>query len=400
MIDVVVAGHICLDIIPRFTVDAGLELEAYLSPGRLSEVGPAALSTGGAVSNTGLSLHRLGMDTRLMGKTGDDLFGHAILDVVRGYDPELAEDMIVVSGEVSSYTVVINPPHIDRIFLHCAGANHTFGASDVRYPVLEHARLFHLGYPPLLGRLYADGGKELADVCRRAKEIGVTTSLDMTMPDPAGPSGQVDWAAVMRRCMPAVDLFLPSVEEWLFMVDRARFDQLAAEAGPGGMLDALAVDEIRGLGQAALDLGAQIVVLKLGERGVYLRTRGTLSDLGRGAPADLEAWRGCELWAPCFIPDELVGTTGAGDATIAGFLAAVLRGTSPARALVIAAAVGACNVEAADALSGVRSWEQTLARIDAGWETASMYLPGWEFSETDGVWHPMTRTIDALSDPL
>ncbi|MFN2133180.1 MAG: PfkB family carbohydrate kinase, partial [Anaerolineae bacterium] len=184
-----------------------------------------------------------------------------------------------------------------------------------------------------------------------------------------------------------------SAEEWLFMIDRPRFDRLAEQAGPGGMLDALAVDEIRGLGQAALDLGAQIVVLKLGERGVYLRTRGTLGDLGRGAPADLDAWRGRELWAPCFIPDKLVGTTGAGDATIAGFLAAMLRGASPERALAIAAAVGACNVEAADALSGVRPWEETLARIDQGWERAPMHLSGWVLDEAYGVWYPSQSSL-------
>jgi sugar/nucleoside kinase (ribokinase family) len=387
MIEVVVAGHVCLDIIPHFTTDAGTALEAYLAPGRLSEVGPAALSTGGAVSNTGLSLHRLGVDTRLMGKIGDDLFGRAILGIVEQHGPELAEGMIVVPGETSSYTVVINPPHLDRMFLHCAGANHTFGADDVRYEVLQGARLFHLGYPPLLGRLYAREGDELRQVYRRAKETGVTTSLDMTMPDPAGPSGQVDWAGVMRRCMPAVDLFLPSAEEWLFMVDRPRFDRLSAQVGPGGMLDALQADEVRGLGQAALDMGARIVLLKLGERGLYLCTSAELDGLGRGAPSDLTAWCDRELWAPCFVPDELVGTTGAGDATIAGFLTAMLRGAGPERALVIAAAVGACNVEAADALSGVRSWDETLARIDARWQTFPMHLPGWMFDEQHGVWH-------------
>jgi sugar/nucleoside kinase (ribokinase family) len=386
MIDVVVAGHICLDIIPRFTIDAGRELEAYLSPGRLSEVGPAALSTGGAVSNTGLSLYRLGVETRLMGKVGDDLFGRAIVGIIEQYGAELAEGMIVVPGETSSYTVVINPPHIDRMFLHCAGANHTFGADDIRYEVLGDARLLHLGYPPLLGRLYADGGSELHGIFRRAKTMGLTTSLDMTMPDPAGPSGQVDWAEVMRRCMPDVDLFVPSVEEWLFMVDRSRFDRLSEQAGPGGMLDALQVDEVRGLGQTALDMGARIVMLKLGERGVYMRTCADLAGLGRGGPADLTAWADQELWAPCFVPDELVGTTGAGDATIAGFVTAMLRGAAPERALVVAAGVGACNVEAADALSGVRPWKQTLARIDAGWRTAPMDLPGWRFDLAHGVW--------------
>ena len=386
MIEVVVAGHICLDIIPRFTVDAGPALAAYLSPGRLSEIGPAALSTGGAVSNTGLSLHRLGVDTRLMGKTGDDLFGRTILDIVRSHGPELAQGMIVVPQETSSYTVVINPPHIDRMFLHCAGANHTFGANDVRYDVLAEARLFHLGYPPLLGKLYADEGREMIELFRCVRETGVTTSLDMTMPDPAGPSGQVDWKGIMGRCMPLVDLFLPSVEEWLFMVDRPRFDELSATAAGGDLVAALQPQEIRALGKKALEMGAKIVVLKLGERGIYMRTANDLSGMGRGSPADLPAWCGRELWSPCFIPDMLVGTTGAGDATIAGFLAALLRGAAPERALTIAAAVGACNVEAADALSGVRSWQETLARIDAGWERAAMALPGWHVDDS-GVWH-------------
>ena len=72
-----------------------------------------------------------------------------------------------------------------------------------------------------------------------------------------------------------------------------------------------------------------------------------------------------------------MGTTGAGDATIAGFLTALLRDVPPERALAIAAAVGACNVEAADAVSGVRSWEETLARIDAGWPTVAWRTLTW-----------------------
>ena len=67
--EVVVAGHVCLDVIPVLSGPAGLE------PGRLLEIGPAEMSTGGAVPNIGLSLHRLGVPVRLMGKVGDDLFG-------------------------------------------------------------------------------------------------------------------------------------------------------------------------------------------------------------------------------------------------------------------------------------------------------------------------------------
>jgi sugar/nucleoside kinase (ribokinase family) len=219
-------------------------------------------------------------------------------------------------------------------------------------------------------RFYADRGRELVEMFSRVQATGVTTSLDMTMPDPAGPSGQVDWLTVMRRAMPYVHLFVPSVEEWLFMVDRARFDYLSATVGPERMLWELGEDEIRGLAQTALDLGAQVVLLKLGERGLYLRT-GAVQDLGRGGPSRLQPWRDREFKQPAFRPNKVVGTTGAGDATIAGFVTALLRDVSPERALSIAAAVGACNVEAADALSGVRPWEETLARIDSGWELVS-----------------------------
>jgi len=83
-----------------------------------------------------------------MGKVGDDILGRAILDFLRRHDPRLADGMIVAAGEPSSYTIVISPPGVDRMFLHCPGANDTFGAADVAYDRLGSARLFHFGYPP------------------------------------------------------------------------------------------------------------------------------------------------------------------------------------------------------------------------------------------------------------
>ena len=99
--EVVVAGHICLDIIPSLEQRQG-SLDKLLVPGTLVKVGPAVVSTGGAVSNTGIALHRLGVPTRLMGKVGDDILGRAILDVLRSHNPALADGMIVARGEPSS----------------------------------------------------------------------------------------------------------------------------------------------------------------------------------------------------------------------------------------------------------------------------------------------------------
>ena len=109
--------------------------------------------------------------------------------------------------------------------------------------------------------------------------------------------------------------------------------------------------------------------------------------MGRARPSDVAAWADRELWAPCFQVD-VVGTAGSGDATIAGFLSALLRDMTPEQAVNAAVAVGACNVEAADTLSGVRSWDETLRRMAAGWPRRSENVPapGWRFDDRHGLW--------------
>ena len=80
----IVAGHLCLDIIPPITGTPPEPFRASFGPGHLLDVGTVALSTGGPVSNTGLALHKLGVPTQLMGKIGDDLFGQAVRQLVIG----------------------------------------------------------------------------------------------------------------------------------------------------------------------------------------------------------------------------------------------------------------------------------------------------------------------------
>ena len=388
-VQAVVAGHICLDMIPTFeTAEAGLD--ALLTPGKLVEMGPLTTATGGAVSNTGLALHRLGVPCRLMGKVGNDLVGRAILDIIRAADPELAEGMIVEGGLASSYTVVISPPGVDRIFLHCPGANDTFGADDIDYDQLSGARLFHFGYPPLMRRMFLDGGAELSTLLSRVKERGLTTSLDMARPDPASEAGKADWPHILQRALPYVDVFLPSFDETLFMLDRPRFDRMTQQGRPGdpnAQADAALLADLAG---QLLHMGAAVVGLKLGTQGLYLRTspdREKIAAIGPCAPADTAVWTDRELLAPCFEV-QVVGATGSGDCTIAGFLAGLLHGLSPERVMAAAVAVGACNVEQADATSGVPTWPALQQRIQPGWtrRPVTLSLPGWRWDEVENLW--------------
>jgi sugar/nucleoside kinase (ribokinase family) len=109
--------------------------------------------------------------------------------------------------------------------------------------------------------------------------------------------------------------------------------------------------------------------------------------MGRAQPSCLDAWADKELWSACFVVD-VVGTAGSGDATIAGFLSALLRDLHPEQAMTAAVAVGACNVEAADTLSGIRTWEQTMQRVTDGWQKRPLDLAarGWQFNAEQQLW--------------
>ena len=382
----IVAGHLCLDILPSLEHLPRGQFSAIFQPGRLVQVGAARFATGGAVSNTGLALHRLGVPTWLVAKVGDDPFGQIVRAIIAGRDVRLTEGIVTDPAAMTSYSVIINPPGVDRIFLHCPGANDAFGPADVPDHLLARAVLFHFGYPPIMRRMYERGGVALVDLLRRARASGATTSLDLSFPDPSSDSGRADWRAILAAALPYADLFLPSVEELLFMLRRDSYEQLSAR---GDLVAQLTPDLLSAVSAELLELGAKIVVIKLGDRGLYLRTGGlaSIEALGRARPTDWAAWAGRELWAPCFRAD-VAGTTGAGDTTIAGFLNALLRGLNPYDTVTAAVAVGACCVEAPDALSGVRSWEDTLGRIAGGWERLPLQLsaPGWDWNEREQLW--------------
>ena len=360
---IIVAGHVCLDIIPQFDAGEAGTL-ARLAPGALLEVGPATLATGGAVSNTGLALHRLGLPVRLMGKIGDDLFGDAVRRIFAERGPGLADGLLRSRGEPTSYTVVINPPGIDRVFLHCPGANDTFGADDVPYEDLTGAALFHFGYPPLMRRFYKHAD-ELERLLRGVKQRGAVTSLDMAKPDPASAAGRADWREIMRRALPQADVFLPSLDEIVYMLDPAG-TRLGGGANNGIKINR---DLLSSVTDELLGMGTAVVGLKLGDQGFYVRTT---SDAARLEPLrallseSWESWLDRELLTPCFAVD-VAGTTGCGDCTIAGFLAGLARGLTLDDAATTAVATGACCAERPDATSGVPDWDSLQTRIATGW---------------------------------
>lgn len=385
-ISAVVAGHICLDIIPDFGKLNARGFAQAFQPGALIEVGEAALCTGGPVSNTGLALHKLGISTRLIGKVGNDIFGQAVLNIIKSYAPDLTESMVVDKNVSTSYSFIISTSGSDRTFLHNPGANHTFCAADVNYDLTAQTRLFHFGYPPIMRHMYDQGGIELVEMMRQVKASGATTSLDMCVADPTSDAGKANWPKILSAVLPSVDIFLPSIEEILWMLRR---DTFQAFNQSGDFLVQVTPALLSDLSEELMNMGVRILVIKLGERGMYLRSadKTELTKMGPAAPANLNAWSNQELWAPCFKVN-VAGTTGSGDSTIAGFLAGLLRGLDPVQAVTMAVAVGACNVEAADALSGLRTWEEISARVSAGWQRRTLLIQdsAWSWDASAELW--------------
>jgi sugar/nucleoside kinase (ribokinase family) len=362
----VAAGHICIDITPPFP--EGGEAADYLRPGSLVRVGAADIHSGGAVANVGLAMRRFGLDADLMGKAGDDAFGRMLLDGLKAQGAD--KGMRVVQGETTSYSVVLAPPGKDRMFLHCPGANDSFRYEDVDFDSARGARVFHFGYPPLMAALYSDGGEAMAAILREAGRLGALTSLDLASVDETSPAGRVDWEAYLARVLPEVDFFAPSAEELAFMIDR-RILRALRELGPHS--DRGEAMELAGaLATRALELGARFAMVKCGAEGfAYRGSSGeAFSSIRRHPGLNLDEWEGASGFEPCYKPRRLRSATGAGDATIAAFLAATARGERLPRAVSLASAAGAACVEETDALSGLPSLEGLAERVALGWEKA------------------------------
>lgn len=346
---IIAAGHICLDITPVFPEGKIDKFEQILKPGRLLKMKEADVHTGGSVANTGLALKILGADVKLMGKIGDDDFGKIILEQLKEYQAE--EGMLISNGETTSYSVVLAIPGIDRIFLHHSGANDTYTPQDIPEEALEDTALFHFGYPPLMKKMYENGGEDLVDLMKRMKERGIATSLDMASVDPASKAGKADWEHILERVLPYVDFFVPSVEELCYMLDKNRFDKWQEMTSGEDVTKIISIEEdVRPLAEKCLAFGAKVVLIKCGALGLYYRT------------ADKEGFE------KSYVPEKVLSGTGAGDTSIAAFLKAVLDGYPIEKCVQLAAATGASCVAAYDALSGLKSFEELEEKIAAGWK--------------------------------
>ena len=303
-----------------FVVDVlGRPIDRFPDKGKLALFDEMEIHTGGCANNTAIALARLGISVGAMGKIGDDLFGNLVLQTLTENSVDTT-GMVTTANAGTSCTFVAVASDGERSFCHYIGANGELRETELDWDIIRTAKILHIGGALVMPKF---DGEPMANVLRKAKALGITTSLD-TAWDATG-----KWRETLEPCLPYVDIFLPSLVEAQHLVGDAGLQTAPAES-----------TELRDIAQFFRDYGIHTVGIKMGTQGSYVCT-----------PAE-------EISVPAY-PVNVVDTTGAGDAYVAGFLAGTAMGWELQATAELASATGAACVTAMGTTAGIQNLEET-----------------------------------------
>lgn len=239
-------------------------------------------SLAGAESNVSIALTRLGKKVRWISKVGKDPFGDFILSTLAGEGVDVSA---ALRDEEKSTAVYFkecknfSDPTVYYYRKNSAASN--IHPQEVNAEWLEDAKHLHVtGITPALSENAAQAIRKTMEL---AKEMGLTVSFDPNL-------RRKLWSLkkareVLLSLIPLCDVFLPGIEEAEFLVGK---------------------QSIEDYGKKFLEMGAKVVVLKLG---------------AEGAIGFMEKDR---VKAPPYTVSRVIDTVGAGDAFAAGFLSVFL----------------------------------------------------------------------------
>lgn len=364
---IVVAGHVSLDLTPKFNMKTGVSsIGDVIKPGKLVNVGKVAIAPGGCVTNTGLALKKFGADVRLIAKVGKDEFADILYEKYREQGAE--PNFIVSEDDTTSYTIVIAPKGCDRAFLHDSAANDSFKEEDIDYEVVKEADYFHFGYPTLMKEFYRTDKDELQNMYRKVKKLNLITSLDVTAVDPESETADIDWNKRLSEVLPYVDFFMPSIEELCFMLDREKYYEMQKRGSDDVCLYLSLSEDVIPMAEKVLNLGCKGVLIKCGAAGLFLMTADSSRMKELSEKISVEKWADKKIFQNSYVPDRILSGTGAGDTSIAAFIYGMCNEMSPEDNLKIAAGTGASCITEYDTLSGLLSIEALKNKIQNGWK--------------------------------
>lgn len=300
--DILVAGEINPDLIlSGDVVPAFGQVEKLVDSSGLTVGSSSVIFACGAA--------RLGLKVAFIGVCGADIFGRFMLDEMsrRGVDVSAVR---IAPDRQTGLTVILNKGS-DRAMLTHAGTMADLRAEEVTDDLLRQSRHLHIASYFLQASLQPG----LPDLFRRARSLGLTTSLDTNW-DPSG-----RWIGV-HELLPLVDVFLPNENE------------------------AIAISQARTDGQALKRLAQHT---------------GTVA-MKRGAQGAL-ACRGEQTASACALSGNVVDTVGAGDTFDAGFVYAFIQGWSLEKSLWLAVVCGSLSTRAAGGTAAQPTIEEASQHV-------------------------------------
>lgn len=306
--DVVCVGFVNQDIILKGIDRGALERDS-------THAEKTTVAVGGDAANQAVVLAKLGKKTALIANFGEDAVGRQIECMLGadGVDLSLAVRKGIVRSNIS---VAVIKENGERSFLFGKGEGDLdISMKHIDISLLEQTRAVSLGSLYFLKQMDQGGAAELFCL---ARERGVLTFADMTAD--AYHIGPDKIASVY----PYTDYLMPSLEEAYYTTGKKDLD---------------------GIADYFLDRGVRNVVLKMGEKGCFIKNR---EKRFYTAPFQVEA----------------LDTTGCGDNFCAAFISAVLDGSSIEESARFAAAAGALNATCLGAHEAIRSRSQIIEFMD------------------------------------
>lgn len=309
--DVIVIGELNVDIILN-------RIESFPVIGKEILADEMIVTLGSSSAIFASNLSTLGAKVGFIGKIGCDSFSKTVMDSLNSKNVDTSR-IIKSPTENTGATIVLNYDQ-DRAMVTYQGAMAELVVDDVDFEFVAQFKHLHLSSPFLQPKL-KDG---IIGLFRKAKELGLTTSLDPQW-DPSE-----NWDINLDELLPHVDVFLPNIKE------------IMALTGTNTLEDALS--RVKPFGNCT--------VIKNGEQGVVCQI-------------------GEELIAqPAFVNSQVVDCIGAGDTFNSGFIFKYIQNAPIAECLEFGALTGAINTTMAGGTAAFENIEKVkkIARTKFGFE--------------------------------
>ncbi len=290
-------------------------IDALPPRGQLAFVSNLEMRMGGLAGVCAAVASQLGAMAAFIGKVGMDGLGAFVLDTLRKYG--VMTDLVVrTQDHATSATMVLIAADGERTFLHHIGANGAITDGDIPWDAIRGAKVLHWAGPAIMPGLQ---GKPIGKALRKARELGITTSMDTCF------DGSGVWFPHIEHALPELDIVMSSLEEARHYTGKHEPDAIA---------------------DFYLSFGPKTVVIKLGDQGLLA--------VDRSQRIRLPAHR---------VP--VVDTTGAGDAACAGFLYGHTQGWDLERSAGLANAVGGLTVQAFGGCDAGVTLERAMALMES-----------------------------------